>query len=377
LQTIIALLRRLSVSQIKAESSSFLEISQPFPLEAIAALGRLEPEGEVINLSAPAFIEGARVEKLLVRLGEKVKFGQVVAILDSHERLQAALKGSQTQVQVAQARVAKIQAGAKIGEIEAQTATIQRLEAELQGQITAQQATIERLEAELNNATTECDRYQKLYQAGAISASEHDNMCLKQNIWQERLKEAKATRQRTVATLIKQIAEARATLNKIAEVRPVDLAVAKAELEAAKAEVRQAQANLNLAYVRAPQAGQILKIHTLPGEIISDKGIVAIGQTQQMYAIAEVYETDISKVRLGQRAIITSKGFTGELGGNVAEIGLQIGKKDVLGTDPAADVDSRVVEVKIHLDPVDSQRVTGLTNLQVNVVIHLTESSSK
>ena len=32
--------------------------------ENVAALGRLEPQGEVIYLSAPAAIEGARVEKL-------------------------------------------------------------------------------------------------------------------------------------------------------------------------------------------------------------------------------------------------------------------------------------------------------------------------
>jgi hypothetical protein len=55
----------------------------------------------------------------------------------------------------------------------------------------------------------------------------------------------------------------------------------------------------------------------------------------------------------------------------VTEIGLQIGKKDVLGTDPAADSDVRVVEVKISLDADSSQKVRTLTNLQVNVIIHL------
>ena len=88
-------------------------------------------------------------------------------------------------------------------------------------------------------------------------------------------------------------------------------------------------------------------------------------------AIAEVYETDISKIRLGQQATISSTGFIGKLSGTVAEIGLQIGKKDVLGNDPAADVDSRVVEVKIRLEPASSEKVKGLTNLQVNVVINL------
>jgi HlyD family secretion protein len=55
----------------------------------------------------------------------------------------------------------------------------------------------------------------------------------------------------------------------------------------------------------------------------------------------------------------------------VDHIGLQIGKKDVLDTDPAADTDARVVEVKIRLDPEASQVVAGLTYLQVNVKILL------
>ena len=56
-------------------------------------------------------------------------------------------------------------------------------------------------------------------------------------------------------------------------------------------------------------------------------------------------------MRLGQKATISSDNgaFTGELQGSVVEIGRKIGKKDVLNTDPAADVDARVVEVKIAL----------------------------
>jgi HlyD family secretion protein len=97
-----------------------------------------------------------------------------------------------------------------------------------------------------------------------------------------------------------------------------------------------------------------------------------------MYVRAEVYETDITKVRIGQRAKIQSDGIYGILGdlqGTVAEIGLSIGKKDVLGTDPVADVDARVVEVKICLDSKDSQQVAGLTNLQVKAVINTVTST--
>jgi HlyD family secretion protein len=55
----------------------------------------------------------------------------------------------------------------------------------------------------------------------------------------------------------------------------------------------------------------------------------------------------------------------------VSHVGLQIGKKDVLDTDPAADTDARVVEVDILLSPEASRRVSGLTNAKVLVDIEL------
>jgi HlyD family secretion protein len=88
-------------------------------------------------------------------------------------------------------------------------------------------------------------------------------------------------------------------------------------------------------------------------------------------AVAEVYESDISKVKVGQTATITSaaKAFDKEVRGNVSYVGQQIGKQDVLNTDPAADADSRVVEVKIVIDVNDSRLLSSLTNSKVNVQI--------
>ncbi|MEC4819393.1 MAG: ABC exporter membrane fusion protein [Scytonema sp. PMC 1069.18] len=392
------------------ETSSPTSSDISIPINAVAAEGYLEPQGEVIRLSAPdsAQTPNPRIEKLLVKLGDRLNKGQVIAILDSRDRLEAALTKAQKQVLVAQANLAKVKAGAKQGEINAdkarieniqaeksgqnalQQATIERLEAELHGEQEAQKATIALLKAELQNATTDCSRYQQLYQAGAIADRERDSKCLIQNTTQKRLQEAqanlnrivtsrkkqiaeaKANLKRTVKTLEKQQVEAKANLEQTKEVRPVDIAVAEAELENAKAVLQQAQVELNLAYVRSPTSGQILKIHTRLGEKVSDKGIVAIGKTQQMYVKAEIYETDVSRVRVDQRATITSNGFPEKLHGTVDEIGLEIGKRDVLSTDPVADVDARVVEVKIRLDPQDSQKVAHLTNLRVKSIINTT-----
>lgn len=409
----IFLLYSFSDSKQTIVKISATDPNQVIELQAVAALGYLEPEGEVINLSGTVLAEGSRVDKLLVKGGDKVKVGQIVAILDSHNRLEAAFKRAQTKVKIARSRLEQVKAGAKQGEINAQKAKIENLKAELQGQklaqqatierliadltgnIAAQQATIGRLEAQLNNATIECDRFEGLYIDGAVTASNRDLKCLEKDTAYQRVMESKftlqriedsgkeaiaaaqANLQRTINTILQQQTEAQATLNQIAEIRSVDLVLAEAELEDAIVGVQQAQAELDLAYVRSPIDGQILKINTWPGEIVSNQGIVELGQTGQMYVKAEVYETDISRVLLGQHSTITSDGFPGQLQGTVDEIGLQIGKKEVLSTNPAVDVDARVVEVKIRLDSEDSQKVAGLTNLQVKVVIDSSKPLSK
>lgn len=76
----------------------------------------------------------------------------------------------------------------------------------------------------------------------------------------------------------------------------------QAEVKSAIAAVKQAEADLALSYVRAPITGEILKIHTHPGETINSKGIVEIGGTNRMVIVAEILEEDISKVRIRQTA---------------------------------------------------------------------------
>ncbi len=57
-------------------------------VKKVTALGRLEPESEVSQVSAPLALNGDRVAQLLVKEGDAVKAGQVIAILDSRDRLQ-------------------------------------------------------------------------------------------------------------------------------------------------------------------------------------------------------------------------------------------------------------------------------------------------
>lgn len=347
------------------------QVSQPVTPK-VNALGRLSPAGEVIRISAPTDPSGgSRVAQLLVDEGQQVRAGDVIAILDNRDRLQANLKEAQQQVRVARSRLDQVKAGAQQGEISAREATVRNLQAQLEGEIQTQEATNARLEAELQNAEMEFRRYESLYNQGAIAASALDTRRLTVKTAEEELNGAKASLGRTQRTLTAQIQEAKATLEQTSEVRPTDVAIAQAEVDSAIATVAKMQVELDVAYIRAPQAGQILRVQARPGETIGEEGIVELGETDQMYAIAEIYESDIAKIRPGQTAIITSpsNAFAGKLSGTVDLIGLKVAKKDVLDSDPTAATDARVIEAKIRLDEASSQQVANFTNLQVNVEI--------
>ena len=396
-----------SASQTATEEET--EAIKPQPIRAVTALGRIEPQGQMIQLAPSPDLGGSKIAQLLVKDGDRVTAGQTIALLDNHKRANAALEVARQDVRVAQADLAIIKAGAKRGDINAQVANLQRFKAELEGEIVAneaevarlqaqlgtesleKQATIERLQAELRNAASEFKRYQQLAQQGVISASELDSRRLTldtattavaeaqasynrtQTTLQQQVNQAQAIALQNKNTLQQQISEAEATLDSVGEVRDVDVIKAQAEVDKAIATLRQAEEDLELTKVKAPRDGQIIKINAYPGEVVGDDGILEFAQTSKMMIVAEVYESDISKVKVGQTASITSEtgAFAEELNGEVRQIGLKIGKQDVLSTDPAADVDSRVVEVEIHLDPETSSRVSHLTNSKAIVKINL------
>jgi HlyD family secretion protein len=186
----------------------------------------------------------------------------------------------------------------------------------LQG-IGLQRAEVTRFHAELAHATRELERKARLYRKGTLSDTEFEASQLRRDV--------------------------------------------------ARAELERAQAALELSTVRSPIDGQLLEIHARESERVGPEGIAELGETGAMYAVAEVYEADIGRVRVGQLAQVTSPALPRALVGRVERIGLKVGKKDVLSTDPVADADARVVEVEIRLD--DPEPAAALTNLRVDVVI--------
>ena len=287
--------------------------------KAISALGRLEPQGEVIKVASPSALGTSRIVKLMVKEGDVVKQGQVIAILDSYDRSVATLLQAQSQAQESDRNLARVRAGAKSGDIAAQAGNVEAAKANTNALV----VNAKRIQAELEIANGEYKRFQKLQQEGAISDSLLDAYKLKVITLEGQLLQL----QQQIQQAAFQIKQSEGLLISVREVRPTDIQFAEAQLQTAMVNVKKAEVDLDLAQVRAPIDGQVLKINSKTGEVVSQtNGVMDLGNTSQMYVVAEIYETDIGKIKVGQTATIESEAFEGLITGKVDRIGLRIAK---------------------------------------------------
>ena len=305
----------------------------------VHALGRLEPAGTVLQLAAESGNEGAVVAELLVREGDDVRAGAVLAILDNYARRTAALAEAQARLEASDARLLQTKAGAKAGDI------------------AAQQAAVNLADEEAKVAKRELERARELHQRKAITDELLD---VKQWEYDRVLLE-----QRRTSGLLEGIREIRAT----------DVLVAERDIATARATVARAEAELKSSELRATTAGRILKIHTHPGERIGDRGVIEMGDVQNMQAVAEVFEADVSLLDIGMSAEVLVDGSGDRIPGVVREIGNLVARKIVLTNDPVSDTDARVVEVRIQLDAEQVHKVVRLSNARVEVFIDLTKQT--
>lgn len=318
------------------QTSGALESATP-PVRRIHALGRLEPRGTVLSISAPSGNEGARVEKLLVEEGHDVSVGQLMAVLDVAERRQAAVLEAEAKWNVAKAGLDQIRAGQKKGDIAAQAAVVQRMD------------------AELKVAKKELDRARQLTSKQAMAP--------------ESLDQKQLAFDRSEIECVR----ARAQLESLREIRDVDVRLQEMEVAASAAAHARAVAELDAAKVYSRAAGRVLKINTYPGERISDEGILQIGDVTQMQAVAEIFEGDHQALRVGQKAFVRLTATGDQLVGRVAQLGLIVARKDILSNDPVSDTDARVLEVRVTLDPAEIPKVEQLSNARVEVGIEISD----
>jgi HlyD family secretion protein len=253
-------------------------------------------------------ISGALVTRLLVAAGDDVSAGQLLAVTDT--------------VAVMDAQVLAAEAGYELA---------------------VQQARAERSRAEetcvrSRVAERESDRRAALLQKGVAGAEEAEMAA----------------------------GQAQALAASCAAAQTV-IAVAEAQIIVAEKRVAVQKAERERSFVYAPVAGRILEITAGPGELAGAEGVLQMGEVDQMYAIAEVYETDIGRVHIGQKASVSSDALPHSLTGTVEKIRFKVARQDQISTDPAARKDARIVEVEILLD--DAAAAANLTHLQVDVLI--------
>jgi HlyD family secretion protein len=310
------------------------------------------------------------VEELLVEENELVKRGQPLAVLNSFGTLKAALDEANRDVEVARNKLVQVKAGAKQGEIRAQEYKIKALESRLAAEKLSQDQSVASKRARMQEAKIEAQRFEALYRSGGASELERDRYRTRADTTLSELNEAVETREGTLSTLRAQILSEEQTLAKIREVRPEDVATAESELEKAIAARDRAKQEFSYATVTAPQDGQILKIIARPGDKISDDGLLEMADTSKMVVTSEVYQTDMQGIYIGQPATITADGFKGSLRATVYQVNRQVQRQSIFAGEPGENMDQRVFEVKLRLDPKDLERtnVKFASNLQVNVV---------
>ncbi len=245
----------------------------------VTASGEIKPK-VYVNIGANAF---AKITRLYVKEGDRVKKGQMLATLDNIQSgadvaaTQAALNASRTDMEAAQANV------------------------------TTSVAEMHQMEAELERAKLDYDRSKGLYDNELIAKSDYDAKKAAYDTAQAQLAQSKA---------------------KIAQ--------AKAQLDSSQVHIKQNAANLRRVtdvlskteYV-APFDGVITNLPVREGETVvvgiqnsPGSTLMTIADTSIITAEVKVDETDIVNVKLGQAADVTIDAFPKQhFKGTVTEIG--------------------------------------------------------
>lgn len=319
------------LSRAKSTAVEEIPVTQGDILQVVVARGKVEPYAE---LELGAKVRG-RIQEILVREGDWVKAGQVVARLDDEE-LQAQLRQAQATREAARARLDGIEYGARPEE---------RAMA---------RANLDQARDVLENARVTWERYRDLSREGAISKSQLDEVETRYQVAQSQYRSAQENL-------------------RMVEAGPREEArrAARAELAKAEADLQYINTFLANTAVRSPVDGLVTKRLLEPGAVVPlevPRTILTIADMRRVRVRAEVDETDVRKVRAGLRALITADAYPGkEFTGKVVEMGAVVGKKTLRGDNPAEMLDARVLDVKIDLDP--GQRLQLGLGVDVKIVV--------
>jgi HlyD family secretion protein len=284
----------------------------------IAGPGRVEPYSEDIKIGSEL---SGRLKSVLVEEGDAIHRRQVLAELENADYL-AEVESAKASVVAKEAALRKVINGARRQE---------RNEA---------WSSVDEAKAVMENAQSESHRRQELFAAGVVSREELDRYASEADV-------AKAKYEAAVQQHL--LVDDHA--------REEDRSLAEADLQLAKAQLEEAQARYEKTFIRSPIDGSVLRKHHRSGESVSNSStvpdpVLTIGDRKTLRVRVDVDETDVSKVRAGQRAYVTADAFGKQkFWGYVVRVGQQLGPKNVRTDEPTERVDTKILETLVELDP--------------------------
>jgi HlyD family secretion protein len=280
------------------------------------------------------------VKTLLVKEGDRVRQGQVIATMDD-SNLRGQLTQMQGQLAQQEANLQRLIAGNRPEDIAKAEAQLAEVEASLQQarsgnrpqEIAQSSARLQQAQATLKQRETDLQRNQELYNAGAISRQTVDQKVTDRDVARTQVMEAEQSLAlQNAGTRPEQIDQAQAKVDQQAQTvaalkagnRREDIDAARAQVQAARGALQTIEAQLDETNVMAPFDGIVLKKYADVGSFVSPS--VAGGGTgsttssssilqlsgERLQVVVNLSEAQIAKVKLGQSVTIKADAVPGE-----------------------------------------------------------------
>lgn len=289
--------------------------SPAIPDNIVTLSGRIEGDD-----SAVAPKTSGRILEIRVREGDKVKAGDIIAVLDDEQlrarqdQAQAALQAAQARTAAAEAQIAILQEQLKENELYTEQSKVdsQGRVRQAEADLAAAEADLAQQEASYQLALFDKDAYTRLAETGAVSERQG-----KQSVaTADQQAAAVAAAKRRVEAARGSLTTAQASLTnpgireaQVAGVRrqmaqqEAEIATAKASAEQARFQLTEAQANRQDLTIAAPFDGTIITRAAEPGEVVpAGTAIVTLLDLTKVYLRGFVPEGQIGRLKLGQPA---------------------------------------------------------------------------
>lgn len=280
---------------------------------------------------------GGRVAAVLVAEGALVRPGQTLVRLEAPE-LEAQRQQAEGNLRAAEAELEKARAGARAEEKEAARQAVAAAEARWRRlrkgprdeEVRQAEADLDATEAELRLARQKYDRATRLVSVGA-SQEEHEVAAASLARLHAQARSARArldllkagTRPEELDEAVAELKRARAQYELLlAGTRSEDLAAAGARVLEARGKLTEAEDRLREAEVRAPERAVVEVLAVRPGDLVApNQPLLRVLRADDLWVRVYVPETELSRVRLGQKVEVRVDGYPGHcFAGTVTQI---------------------------------------------------------